>query len=88
MASFIAVLPKIGPLSMLKIRGPTVETKELYIESVNLSAAALAAALKQLAMPSAGSSAHVALPESLVPDRDLDTGKRVVPGGYVLTDQT
>jgi hypothetical protein len=25
---------------------------------------------------------------SLAPNRDLDTGKRVVPGGYVLTDQT
>jgi hypothetical protein len=30
----------------------------------------------------------VTLSASLVPDRDLDTGKRVVPGGYLLTDQT
>jgi hypothetical protein len=88
LAGLIVIIPKIGPAKMLAIKGPTMQTESLYIESVNLSAAALAAALKQLAMPSAGSSAHVALPESLVPDRDLDTGKRVVPGGYVLTDQT
>ena len=28
------------------------------------------------------------LPASVVPNRDLDTGSRVVPGGYPLTDQT
>jgi hypothetical protein len=30
----------------------------------------------------------VTLPASLLPNRDLDTGKRVLPGGYPLTDQT
>ena len=30
----------------------------------------------------------VTLPAILVPNRDLDTGQRVVPGGYPLTDQT
>jgi hypothetical protein len=37
-------------------------------------------------VPPAGST--VTVPASLVPNRDLDTGKRVVPGGYPLTDQT
>jgi hypothetical protein len=30
----------------------------------------------------------VTLPVSLAPNRDLDTRQRVVPGGYLLTDQT
>ena len=28
------------------------------------------------------------LPANLVPNRDLDTGRRVTPGGYRLTDDT
>lgn len=37
-------------------------------------------------MPPAHSA--VTLPEVVVPNRDLDTGQRVVPGGYPLTDET
>jgi hypothetical protein len=121
----IVILPKIGPVKMLAIKGPTDLTESLYIESVNLSTTALALALKQLGAPQlhatgvtdralaevirkeneefsdaaaigsskVGVSASPAgsgttLPASLVPNRDLDTGKRVVPGGYPLTDQT
>ena len=110
---------------MLAIKGPTVETESLYIESVNLSTTALALALNRLGahqlpagdvtdraitevirrenaalsiaaanastqvgaiVPATGST--LTLPASLVPNRDLDTGKRVVPGGYRLTDET
>ena len=35
----------------------------------------------------AGASA-VTMPAVLLPNRDLDTGQRVVPGGYALTDKT
>jgi hypothetical protein len=125
LAVLIVILPKIGPLKMLAIKGPTATTESLYIESVNLSTTALALALNQLGapelpaggvtdramaevirrenaelsaaaaiasspvgvvVPPAGST--VTLPASLLPNRDLDTGKRVVPGGYPLTDQT
>ena len=79
MATFIAVLPKIGPLSMLKIKGPTVETKELYIESVNRATDALALALHELTS---------GRPKILVANRDLDTGARVAAGGYRLMDET
>jgi hypothetical protein len=48
---------------------------------------ALTAADRALApMPPTGST--VTLPAILLPNRDLDTGQRVVPGGYPLTDQT
>ena len=125
LAVLIVILPKLGPFKMLAIKGPTVNTENLYIESVNLSTTALALALNQLGapqlpaggvtdramaevirkqnaelsaaaalassqagvvVPPAGSTAT--LPASLLPNRDLDTGKRVVPGGYALTDQT
>ena len=123
MAGLIVILPKIGPIKMLAIKGPTAAAETLYVESVNLSTTALALALHQLGAPelppasvtdqkmveairrrntisavmpsgNAGAavqtsgSANMTLPASFVPDRDLDTGQRVVPGGYPLTDQT
>jgi len=122
LAGLIVILPKIGPIKALAIKGPTAFTETLYVESVNLSTTALALALNQLGAPEhpAGSvtdqnmaeairkkntisdkinpnqvgqavlpiESALTLPASLVPNRDLDTGKRVVPGGYPLTDQT
>ena len=79
LAGVIVILPKIGALRMLAIKGPTVETERAYISSVNLSTAALAVYLQRLA----GSQTDMGLV-----DRDLDTGKQVVPGGYPLTDKT
>src|SRR5262249_1002279 len=61
------------------IKGPTDETERAYIASVNLSTAALAVYLRQLM----GTQIVMGLP-----DRDLDTGQKVVPGGYPLTDTT
>jgi len=123
LAGLIVILPKIGPIAMLAIKGPTVDTAKRYIESVNLSTAALSLALEPFAAPAAPkaivtddemletlrretakmsasdapSSARKGvppvshsptLPAGLVPNRDLDTGARVVPGGYPLTDET
>lgn len=122
LAALIVILPKIGPIKMLAIKHPTVQTEALYIESVNLSTTALALVLSQLGAPELPSGAvtdrtiaeavrkaneistataadrarvarpptrpTVTLPVSLAPNRDLDTGQRVVPGGYLLTDQT
>ena len=75
----IVVVPKIGTVKMLAIKGPTEETERAYIASVNLSTAALAVYLQRLR------EAHIDM--GLV-DRDLDTGQQVVPGGYSLTDKT
>jgi len=79
LAGLIVILPKIGMLKMLDVKGPTIETEREYIASVNLSTAALAVSLKRLT--------EMQIDASLA-DRDLDTGKRVVPGGYPLTDKT
>lgn len=73
----ILILPKIGPLSMLALRGPTAQTHQLYVESVNAASDVLQGLLSK------GETAVDALP-----DRDLDTGEKVQPGQYRLTDET
>ena len=77
LAGFIYVLPKIGPLKMLAIKGPTDTTEEEYVRSVNQSTDALSAALGRFGKP----------PQTL-PNRDLDTGAPVRPGAYRLADDT
>jgi len=79
LAGLIVIVPKIGTLKMLAIKGPTEETERAYIGSVNLSTAALAVYLPRLM----GTQIDMGLA-----DRDLDTGQQVVPGGYPLTDKT
>ena len=77
MAGFIYILPKIGPLRLVAIKGPTVVTEEDYVRSVNRSTSALAVALARFGGPKPG-----------LENRDLDTGAITKPGGYKLTDQT
>ncbi len=77
LAGIIVILPKVGPLSLLAIRGPEPKTHEWYIESVNEATTALQKMLREESLT----------PGSL-PNRDLDTGEKVRPGGYRLTDQT
>jgi Zinc dependent phospholipase C len=86
LAALIIILPKIGPLSLLSIKGPTTETEKLYLESVNRSTEAINLALQEFSAPERVTAR--ALPSFVVPNRDLDTGMRVLPGGYPLTDQT
>jgi hypothetical protein len=119
LAGLIVILPKIGAIKMLAIKHPTVYTEDLYIKSVNLSAAALALQLEQLGVPDPAGltitnstmaqairrenaegiagrvrtivpavASGVTMPAVLLPNLDLDTGERVVPGGYPLTDKT
>jgi Zinc dependent phospholipase C len=77
LAGFIYVLPKIGPLKLLAIKGPTASTEEEYVRSVNRSTDALSAALGRFGKP-----------HQTLPNRDLDTGAPVRPGAYRLTDET
>jgi hypothetical protein len=77
LAGFIYVVPKIGPLKMLAIKGPTDSTEEDYVRSVNQSTDALSSALGGFGKPG-----------QTLPNRDLDTGAKVQPGAYRLTDET
>lgn len=80
LAFLIRIVPKVGVVSCLAIRGPNAETNRWYIESVNRSVdnyeKILGDLLKKPIQP------------PNVPDRDLDTGDKVSPGAYALTDKT
>ena len=76
-AGFIYILPKVGFLKLLAIQGPQEHTEDLYIKSVNHSIKAMRYTL-----------AHFDTIERYLPNRDLDTGYVVKPGGYPLADQT
>jgi hypothetical protein len=77
LAGLIFILPKIGPLKLVAIKGPTVATEEEYVRSVNRSTDELNAGLGRFGKP-----------HQTLTNRDLDTGAPARPGGYPLTDET
>ena len=84
LALVIVIVPKIGPLSDLAIRGPSQETEQKYVTSVNFTLDRYEELLGKLATePAADPRATMNLE-----NRDLDTGYKVKPGSYALTDQT
>lgn len=80
LAVVIKIAPKIGPASMLAIKIPTAQTEALYVASVDRTVTSYRELLGQL---QANPEMNLALP-----NRDLDTGQRVRPGAYRLTDKT
>ena len=79
-AVFIVIVPKIGVISDLAIRGPDEQTEQLYVRSVNDTMSQFRDILHRLKeQPDA---------PIVLANRDLDTGNLVRPGGYALTDQT
>jgi hypothetical protein len=90
LACLIVLVPKIGALKMVAIKDPTQATEADYLHSVVLSVAAFRLRLARFT-PSAtpnipASRAHNSIHP--LPNRDLDTGRVVQPGGYSLTDST
>jgi hypothetical protein len=79
-AFLIRILPKIGPMSDLAIRGPNEESEQKYVASVNVAVSHYDNLLSQI--PARGPDGFY------VPDLDLDTGFRIRPGTYRLTDVT
>jgi hypothetical protein len=93
------ILPKVGPLSLVSVKGPTNATEADYMHSVYQSAAALRYALRgftpltsRFEMPQGFAIIKQPFgardPLHPLPNRDLDTGYVVKPGGYSLTDST
>jgi Zinc dependent phospholipase C len=76
-AGFIFILPKVGTLKMLSIKGPTEHTEDLYVKSLNRSIKTMRRVLADFD--------HI---DQYLANRDLDTGAFVKPGGYRLTDRT
>jgi hypothetical protein len=112
-AALLLVLPKVGPLKLVDVKGPTTATETDYMHSLFLSLAILRRELEQFTPPLPGGSAAdgqaTPMPAALMPiiaatspdlllrshdprhplpNRDLDTGHVVQPGGYSLTDAT
>lgn len=79
-AGVIYIVPKVGALSDLAIRGPDAETEQAYVTSVNRADDEYAQLLNQLQ--------NIGKNNFEVPDLDLDTGFPTRPGTYRLTDQT
>ncbi len=76
----IRVVPKVGVFSMLAIRGPTADTESKYVTSLNNTDDAFDQLMAQLQKQD-----H---PVLQLPNLDLDTGAKIRPGGYRLTDTT
>jgi hypothetical protein len=80
LAMVIRILPPIGAVRILKIRGPRAKTEDLYYSSLKRTLTLYERRLDELRlMP--------AMPLGL-PNRDLDTGDWTKPGAYALTDET
>jgi hypothetical protein len=119
LAGLLIILPKIGPLKLVAVKGPTPDTEVQYIHSVSSATASLHHVLARFTPPpttrstaskAAASDTHSDPPPSRplsaranakqdvpresrdprhpLPNRDLDTGSVVKPGGYPLTDST
>jgi len=91
LAGVIFILPKIGPLKLVAVKGPTEETEAKYLHSFLLSAAAFRRYLVRFTVPAVAANASPLRPHNNrhpLPNRDLDTGSVVQPGGYSLTDST
>jgi hypothetical protein len=111
-AALLVVIPKIGPLKLVDVKGPTTATEADYMHSVALSITILRRTLANFTPPSPASpqDGHLTPPPAALasivaatgpgtlfssndprhplPNRDLDTGRVVQPGGYSLTDST
>lgn len=79
-AFLVFIVPKVGPMSDLAIRGPMPETEENYVASMLRCLDEYSKLLGELAQINKDGFS--------VPDLDLDTGYPTIPGTYHLTDRT
>ena len=75
----LRLIPKIGILKILAIKPPSSQTEELFVKSLNVAVTQFQVLLEEL---SKRPSSELALA-----NRDLDTGFKVRPGAYLLTDR-
>jgi hypothetical protein len=96
-ADLLFVLPKFGPLSMVAVKGPSTTAEADYLHSLASATDAMRQRMTEFTRPDArlARAAGVTIPplepvdpQHPLPDRDLDTGLVVKPGGYRLTDET
>ena len=99
LAILFKVLPKFGSLALIAVKGPTATAEADYMHSLVSSTTVLRDRLARFTPPEyrreplagvTGSTATLGPfdPHQPLPNRDLDTGQVVKPGGYSLTDKT
>jgi hypothetical protein len=99
LAGVLWVLPKVGPLVMVAVKGPTAASEADYMHSVVSATTVLHERLaiftpvearrgRILSATSSTETLGSLDPKHPLPNRDLDTGEVVKPGGYPLTDTT
>ena len=91
LAGIIFIVPKIGPIKLVAVKGPNEKTEEEYLHSVLLATDTLRRDLHRFTAPSSSVpvlSWHSHLERHPLANRDLDTGRVVQPGSYPLTDLT
>jgi Zinc dependent phospholipase C len=99
LAGLIVILPKFGALKLVAIKGPTPTAEADYMHSMVAATSNMRARLarftpqKPQQRPAPAPAYPLAKLEALnaqhpLPNRDLDTGQVVKPGGYSLTDST
>jgi len=82
LAGLIYILPPIGPLADLRIKGPDQPTEQAYVRSINVTTGRLRHLLADIAARDTPAIIRD------LPNQDLDTGLPTAPGTYRLTDQT
>jgi hypothetical protein len=98
-AGVLCVLPKVGPLAMVAVKGPSPAAEADYMHSLVSATSVLRDRLAFFTPTEAGQARPASVAVSTdplgprdtqhpLPNRDLDTGQVVKPGGYLLTDQT
>jgi hypothetical protein len=98
-AGVLWVLPKVGPLAMVAVKGPSQAAEADYMHSLVSATSVLRDRLAFFTPTEAGQARPASVAASTdplgprdtqhpLPNRDLDTGQVVKPGGYLLTDQT
>lgn len=76
----VFLIPKIGILRILAIEPPSLKTEELFVKSLDVAQKHFQELLTELSDAPQG--------KLTLANRDLDTGAKVRPGAYKLTDQT
>jgi hypothetical protein len=76
----VRLIPKIGILRVLAIEPPSSQTEDLFVASLNTALTEFQGFLTELSRAPQG--------DLKLANRDLDTGAKVRPGAYRLTDRT
>jgi hypothetical protein len=75
----VRLIPKIGILRILAIEPPSSQTEDLFVKSLDAAVTQFQDLLAELSRSSQG--------QLTLANRDLDTGAKVRPGAYRLTDR-